>query len=289
MEFPILIVFFAIIFYLRYATDKRSVSEKEAERLSENIAIYRSGNLSRAFEAFDQRIASYPQSSISYLYRGLCYKQMGNSNEAAKDFLTGITYDNTFADLYTELGKLQRESNQLQEAFNTFSTAIRVSLGQAPEPYHERGLTLQLLDRHAEADIDFGTEEFIVQQEAREKLSETKTVRSPWFDRKLRLNTLLVFLWSALLIISIKTASSIHLPYLTAVALSAALGYVEPDRGWILAVIQCLTLLLAYIYFVDRPVSQARSELEYFSLFGAIGLTFIASFLGAFLKKAISL
>jgi tetratricopeptide (TPR) repeat protein len=288
MEFPILIAFFAFIFYLRYVPDKRSESEKEEDRLSENIALYRSGDLSKAFETFDQRIKQYPQSSISYLYRGLCYKQMGNLTLAAKDFLTGISYDNTFANLYTELGKLQRETGQLADALNSFTTAIRVSRGEAPEPYHQRGLTLQLLGRSPEADIDFATEEFLEQQEAREKPNQTETNRPPWFDRKLLLNIMLVFVWSALLIVTIKTAASIHLPYLTAVVLSVALGFAEPDRGWILATTQCITLLVVYMYVMDRPASQARTELEYFMLFGAIGLTFMTSFLGAFLKKAIN-
>jgi tetratricopeptide (TPR) repeat protein len=287
MEFPVLLVFFAYIYYLRYIADRRTESEKEEARLCQNIELYKSGDITMAFEIFSSRIAANPQSSISYLYRGLCFKHLGDNGRALKDFRTGISYDNTNPDLLTELGKLQRESDKMEDALHSFSTAIRISRGQGPEPYHERGITLQMLNRRAEAEIDFNTENFIRQQRALEIKNATETDKSPLMDLKLLLNSLLVILTSVILILSVKTASSIHLPYLTAVMMSVALGFVEPRRGWILAILQCIIFFIGYMYVIERPVSQGRAELEYFSLYGAIALTFTSSFLGAFLKRAL--
>ena len=287
MEFPILLLFFACIYYLRYIADRRTESEKEADRLFQNIELYKSGNVLKAFEKFDSRIAVNPHSSVSYLYRGLCFKQLGNIESAWKDFQAGISYDNTSFDLYTELGKLQREHGRIEDSLYSFETAIRVSRGQEPEPYHERGIALQMLNRGAEAKIEFDTENFIRQQRSLEERNMIGTTKSPLLDLKLLLNSLLVMITSVILILSIKTASSIHLPYLTAVVMSMSIGFVEPNRGWILAILQCIILFTGYMYFIEKPTSQGRAELEYFSLYGAFGLTFTSSFLGAFLKKAI--
>ena len=133
MEFPILLIFFAYIYYLRHVADQRTESKKEEERLSRSIEIYKSGDVPKAFEIFDKRIVANQKSSVSYLYRGLCFKELGNNNnnKALNDFQTGNNYDNTNPDLFTELRKLQRENGQLQDALHSFSTAIRISCGPA--------------------------------------------------------------------------------------------------------------------------------------------------------------
>lgn len=288
MEFAVPLILLAYIYYLRYVADRRTESEKEEEKLSQNITLYKSGDVVKAFAVFDKRITANPKSSVSYLYRGLCFKQLGDNENALKDFHTGISYDNTNSDLFTELGKLQRENNQIEDALLSFTTAIRISRGRESKPYHERAITLQILNRYAEAEIDFEAENFLHQQDAIESKNTIEIVTAPLLNVKLLLNSVLVFLTSAILILSVKTASSIHLPYLSAVVMSAALGFFEPQKGWILAILQCIILFLAYMYVVERPTSQGRAELEYFSLYGAIALTFMSGFLGAFLKKAIS-
>lgn len=287
MEFPILIVFFAYIYYLRYIADKRTIADIEQERLAAEITLYHAGDIPAAFKACEKRILDNPKSSVAYLYRGLCHQQMNNAEAALHDFRTGITYDNLNAELYTALGKLQRDQGESDAAIVSFGTAIRVSRGMAPEPYHERAITLQLLNRGAEADIDFEAERFIREQQAAAERSALHPTPQPLLDRTLLLNSLLVLVTSALVILTIKKASSIHLPYLTAVFCSVAIGFAEPRRGWILAILQCLILFFGTTFLLEKPASQGRLELEYFSMFGAIALTFMTSFLGSFLKKAI--
>lgn len=115
------------------------------------------------------------------------------------------------------------------------------------------------------------------------------TSRTPFFDKRLAINTVMIVLTSALLVYVIKDAESIHLPYLVAVFAAISMGFVEPRKGWLLAVMQCIFLLAGYYLFTPRPDDQSRQELENFSLYGSMILTFAASFLGGFLKRALNM
>ena len=287
MEFPILIAFFAYLFYLKNYVDHRTPFEKETDRLSEGTNLFKSGDIRGAFEFFNRRIERYPKSCASYLYRGQCYHLLGDPISAARDFQSGISYDNTVPELYIELGKLQQKESLINESLASFENAIRVSGGQISEPYYLRGSLYQVLGRISDAHHDFETERGIKKEIENMKSELNGTPKSPLFDRRLILNSLLVVVGTAILVLVIKYAASIHLPYISAVALSVAIGFAEPRRGWILAILQTILLYVGYTFFTEAPGSRARQELEYFSLYGALSLIFAASYLGAFLKKAI--
>nr|WP_295928371.1 hypothetical protein [uncultured Dyadobacter sp.] len=114
-------------------------------------------------------------------------------------------------------------------------------------------------------------------------------VQKPFFDKRLVVNIALIIMTSALLLYVIKNAESIHLPYLIAVFSAISIGFAEPYRGWLLAIVQCLLLLAGYFVFFALPDNESRQELENFSLYGAMILTFAASFLGGFLKRALNM
>lgn len=98
----------------------------------------------------------------------------------------------------------------------------------------------------------------------------------------------LVLLTSAVVVYLITTAEHIHYPYLAAVVGAVAIGFVESRKGWILAIAQCITILSAYLLFTNVPdENSARREIETFSIFGSIILTFVASFIGGFIKRAL--
>jgi apolipoprotein N-acyltransferase len=99
----------------------------------------------------------------------------------------------------------------------------------------------------------------------------------------------MILLTSALLVYVIKNAESIHLPYLVAVFSAISIGFAEPYKGWLLAILQCMLLLAGYFLLTTLPEGQARQELENFSLYGSVILTFVASFLGGFLKRALNM
>ena len=108
-----------------------------------------------------------------------------------------------------------------------------------------------------------------------------------FFDKKLIVNSGIVLVFSALVVAVIKGAESIHVPYIVAVLSAMVLGFVEPRKGWFLALLQCVCILAGYFLFTDLPESSAAQELENFSLYGSLILTFVASFLGGFIKRAL--
>lgn len=107
------------------------------------------------------------------------------------------------------------------------------------------------------------------------------------FDRPLLLSLSLTFISSLVILGCIKIASSIHLPYFITPALAAGLGFLEPRRGWLLAVVQAAVIWLGYMIFVPTPDNTADADVEAFGLYGSIILTFAGSFIGGLLKRGL--
>ncbi|MHA4740069.1 hypothetical protein [Dyadobacter sp. MSC1_007] len=110
-----------------------------------------------------------------------------------------------------------------------------------------------------------------------------------FLNKRMIINVLIVLITSALLVYVIKQAESIHLPYLLAVLSAVCIGFIEPYKGWLLAILQSALIVSGYFIFTSVPDSGARQELENFSLYGSMILTFAASFVGAFLKRALNM
>lgn len=107
------------------------------------------------------------------------------------------------------------------------------------------------------------------------------------FDSRLRINLGLALLSSLLILVCIKITPSIHLPYFVTPALAAGLGFLEPRRGWLLAVVQATVIWLSYNLIVPTPDNYADSQVEAFGLYGSMILTFVGSFVGGLLKRAL--
>ncbi|NIJ53994.1 hypothetical protein [Dyadobacter arcticus] len=114
-------------------------------------------------------------------------------------------------------------------------------------------------------------------------------MKATFWGRRLFISTILVVVISALVVAAIKDAESVHLPYLVAVFSAISIGFAEPQKGWMLAIMQCALIMAGYFLFTQRPESKAQQELENFSLYGSIILTFAASFLGGFLRRAFNM
>ncbi|MCF0052546.1 hypothetical protein LXM25_20920 [Dyadobacter sp. LJ53] len=112
--------------------------------------------------------------------------------------------------------------------------------------------------------------------------------KASFFDKKLIVSSFIVLFASAIVVAVIKSAESIHLPYIVAVLCAVILGFVEPRKGWFLALLQCILILTGYFLFTHLPENTAQQELENFSLYGSLILTFVASFLGGFIKRALN-
>lgn len=288
MEFLVVIAFFGYIYYLRNYADLRTPSEKEAAALSEGIALFENGQTDKAYAYFDSRIRQKPKSCIAYLYRGLCRKKLGNSEAALADIQAGLSYDDQVFMLHLELGKLYVEQSQAEKALTALNKAVTLAEENSAEAYQWRAKAFTHLGREAEAMQDWKRE-----SELRELLktnpAKPAASQAPFFDRRLAINMAMIIMTSALLVYVVKNAESIHLPYLVAVFSAISIGFAEPYKGWLLAIMQCILLLAGYFLFTALPDDRARQELENFSLYGSMILTFAASFLGGFLKRALNM
>ena len=110
-------------------------------------------------------------------------------------------------------------------------------------------------------------------------------MKNSFFNRRLLLNVLLTLIGCALLLYCIKVAIAAHLPFLAATILATGLGILEPHKGWFLAVVQAATIWIVYTFFLEHPTNNGDAELENFSLYGSMILTFIGSFIGGRLKR----
>ena len=106
-------------------------------------------------------------------------------------------------------------------------------------------------------------------------------------DRQLLLNLGLTLISSVLILVCIKVATSIHLPYFVTPALAAGLGFLEPRRGWLLAAVQTVVIWLGYKLVVPTPDNTSDADIEAFGLYGSMILTFVGSFIGGLLKRGL--
>lgn len=287
MEFLVVLAVFGYIYYLRNYADLRTKSEKEAASLKDGIKLYNDGQIQLAFDYFDAKIKAKPKSSVAYLYRALCYKKLGNTDAARKDLISGLSYDGTLAELHLEKGKLDYENRMLKDALESLDKAVLYDGDQSQAPYRWRGLTYQALGLDAEAQKDFLKESDILKMKLAGE-NQTVQTKTPFLDKRLAANSVLIVVTSAIIIVEIKGAESIHLPYFLAVISAISIGFVEPVRGWLLAICQCVFLLAGYFLFTDIPENAGRQEIENFSLYGSCILTFAGSFIGGFFKRAIN-
>ena len=75
---------------------------------------------------------------------------------------------------------------------------------------------------------------------------------------------------------------SIHVPYLAAMLSGVSLGWLQPRKGWLLALVQVAVLLAGYALYMDQFV---RKDLAAFSVFGSVGLILLGGLLGGVLKR----
>jgi tetratricopeptide (TPR) repeat protein len=287
MEFLVLIALAGYIYYLRNYADLRTRSEKEAARLREGANLLDAGKIEDAFKYFNEKIGKEPRSPVACLYRARCYMAMDDVVAAEKDLNAGLSYDDSVFGLHLELGKIYFQKNRYADALFQLDKAVLKSLGKDAESFHWRGLTHEKLNLLAEAKADFESENAILDKIQTDS-KRIEPVSGKLLDRKLLANSLLTILTTSLLLWMIKHAESIHLPYLVAVASAVSLGFVEPYKGWVLAFLQCMLLWIGYTFLTSQPENTGQKELENFSLYGSIILTFAGSFLGAFFKRALN-
>jgi hypothetical protein len=121
---------------------------------------------------------------------------------------------------------------------------------------------------------------------AHEVLGTSDGIPAPFLDQSLLKHAGFTLLNSCILLVIIKGSSVIHWPFLVAAASAATIGFAEPRKGWVLALLQAVLLWVGYTFLVGPSASGVDRKIELFSLYGSIGLTFVGSYLGSILKRA---
>jgi Tfp pilus assembly protein PilF len=287
MELLVAASIFGYIFYLRYYADLRSKSEKDIDKLQVGIKLYTSGQFNDALVFFEQYIQKDPKSSVAYLYLARCYRALGDVASATTAIKTGESYDDTVADLHLEMGQVLLDQQDYNGAFLEFDKAVFHSKGAQADAYQWRGIARQELQQPTEAQQDLARANTLRQiQEATGSI--TSTTQSTFFDRKFISHAMLILVNSVILLVVIKNATVIHLPYLLAAVAATVIGFLEPKKGWALAILQASILWLGYTFFTTTPQASGARDLEHFGLYGSMILTFIGSFIGGKLKRQLA-
>ncbi|ADB37535.1 tetratricopeptide repeat protein [Spirosoma linguale] len=285
LELTALTAFIGYIIYLRYYADQRSKAELEADRLREGITLYENDQYAQALAYFNNVIRTTPDSSVAYLYRARIYRSLGDTQAAIDDLNRGKSYDDTLAELHTESGQIHFQAHDYTTAFQDFDKAIFHSHGEVAEPYRWRGLTRQQLRQDMDAQQDMDKASRLDELGRRKALIQPPGKRA-FIDRQLILNAGLTVMSGLILLYIIKKSPVIHWPYLWAAASAVGLGFLEPRKGWMLALVQVFLILVGYYGLVGPDPVSTHREVEVFSLFGSVGLTFAGSLIGSVLRKA---
>ena len=285
LEFILVSSFVGYLVYLRYYADQRTNAQKEAEQLREGITLYETGQFAKSLTYFNNAISTRPGSAVAYLYRARIYRDLGDQQAAMADLNQGKSYDDSIADLHLESGQIHYQNQDYQTAFQDFDKAIFHTHGDMAEPYRWRGLVRQQLRQTEQAGQDIAKADQI------EKLAKDRPLTAPieqngFFDRRFFLNAGLTVLASLILLYLVKISPVIHWPYLWAASSAVGIGFLEPRKGWALAIVQVLTILVGYYVVVGPDPLSTHREVELFSLYGSTGLTFAGSLIGSVLRKA---
>lgn len=271
------------VIYLKYYADQRTTAEKQADQLRDGIDLYRTDQYAAALMYFNKALTEKPKLGVAYLYRARIYRALGDTNAALTDLNTAKSYDDTIADLHLESGQIYYDFGDYQTAFKDFDKAI--FHGGTTEAYQWRGLTRQHIGQPVEAAQDMAKAEAALLM-AHEVLGMPLTKSSKFLDRYLLKHAVLTTGNTALLVFIIKESPVVHWPFLVATASAAAIGFAEPHRGWALALLQATLLWTGYQFIAGPSAASVDRGVELFSLYGAIGLTFVGSFMGSILKRA---
>lgn len=283
LELLTVLSFTGYIIYLKYYADQRSTAEKQADQLREGITLYENDQFAAALAYFNKAIDSQPKLGVAYLYRARIYRKLGDSKAALTNLELAKSYDDTIADLHLETGQIHYDRGDYSTAFQDFDKAI--FHGGSPEAYHWRGLTRQQTGQSTEAAQDLARADSMVAA-AHAVLGTSPPAQTGFINRSLLIHAGLTIANALVLLYLIKHSPVIHWPYLLAAFSAGAIGFAEPRKGWVLAILQVLLIWIGYTFVVGPAASSVDREVEAFSLYGTMGLTFVGSFLGSILKRA---
>ncbi|WP_428654948.1 hypothetical protein [Runella sp.] len=109
----------------------------------------------------------------------------------------------------------------------------------------------------------------------------------PFWNKTLTRDALLTVATSAFLAWSCFYGPTIHLPFLVGVLSGISLGFLQPRKGWILAIEQvALTILFYFLINNFQLISPFDADATQFTAFLQFFPVFAGSYLGGFVKRA---
>lgn len=106
-------------------------------------------------------------------------------------------------------------------------------------------------------------------------------------EKNLTLHLFIAAVSGLLLIFIIGQSESIHISFLAIVLFSAGLGVLQPRKGWMLALVQVGVILVGYFVLKDSK-DLMPSKVAEFCTYVSPFPTLVGSFMGAFIKRALS-
>jgi tetratricopeptide (TPR) repeat protein len=209
--------------------------------------LFNRQEIPEALAYFNESIQTNPGLSVAYLYRARCFRALGNQQAALADLNTAKSYDDTQSDIHLEIGQIHFQEQDYPVAFLDFDKAVFHSRGKKPDPYHWRGITRQQLGQNREAQLDLQKETAI--RQAMESVgSFTLSAKRPFFDWRLVLYCGLTVINSLALLVVIKICPVVHGPYFVAAVSSVTIGLVDSRKGWVMALVQVVTVCFGYFF-----------------------------------------
>ncbi|TDB63492.1 hypothetical protein [Arundinibacter roseus] len=82
-------------------------------------------------------------------------------------------------------------------------------------------------------------------------------------------------------------STSVHIPFLINILCSAGLGWLQPQKGWLLALVQLGAIIGGYfLIHAGELLPTDQPDVARFAMYLAAIPTFAGSFMGGFLKRA---
>ena len=108
------------------------------------IALYSNGQMQEALDAIDTLTKDYPNEPLLYNISGVCYKAIGQLDDAVKSFKKALAIKPDYTEVNYNLGVTLKELGQLDAAVRCYEKALSINPDHA-ETHNNLGVTLKEL------------------------------------------------------------------------------------------------------------------------------------------------
>jgi hypothetical protein len=97
---------------------------------------------------------------------------------------------------------------------------------------------------------------------------------------------LITVISSVVVVVACFYGSTVHLPFLVGIITAIGLGWLQPQKGWILAIEQTVLVVVFYFLFERfQLLTPINADTTRFTALLQFGPAFIGSFMGGYFKR----